>query len=455
MSRLLGSADLGARVVVAVLLDRLADSVRQGQLGCNVPGQVFRRLAAACRDGHPVVRGFAVRAASRLARNRVPAALMAGLEPLLTDPCPAVRIEAIQATARLQRVSRVVVEGLAARFADGEAVVRAAAAGAVADLGPRMARPAILSGLAGLLADESEAVVCQAARTARVLARRMTRGILNALLNLLAAPSSFGRVEAVRALGAAGQRISRPRVVKAVRACLEDEDSDVCRESILAWEQVRRAEDPAPTEALARLLVDRDSGVRLVAVELVGRLGRQVLCSSIINGLAALLGHDLLPNQRQTHLATLVAVAGLGPSAAISVVIDRVIACLFAGNRELAAQACRTIERLGPAACDRLVETLTAMLCTADRKERFRCLQSLIQVGAQVCCPALLEQLLRLLNEPEAAIRAAAASALGWLGPQAGTPAILARLDELQADPDGDVRYHAGNTLHALQSVRT
>jgi HEAT repeat protein len=318
-----------------------------------------------------------------------------------------------------------------------------------------MARPAVLSGLAGLLADDSEAVLYQAARMARVLALRMTPRILNGLLKLLAAPRSVGRAEAVRALGAAGKRVSRPRVVKAILACLGDADAGVRREAIVAWEQVRGPDDPAPTEALAGLLVDGEPSVSLAAVKLVGRLGRQVLCSSIINGLAALLEHDLLPNQRETHLATLVAVEGLGPSAATSVVIDRVIDCLFAGNREMAAQACRTIERLGLSASERLVATLTAMLCGADRKERFRCLQALIQVGPQVCCAALLAQLLRLMNDREAGIRAAAASALEWLGPQAGTPLILSRLDELQDDPDGDVRYHVRNALQALQADRT
>jgi HEAT repeat protein len=45
----------------------------------------------------------------------------------------------------------------------------------------------------------------------------MTPGIRRGLLNQLAAPAEEVRAEAIRALGAAGQRASLPRVIEAVR----------------------------------------------------------------------------------------------------------------------------------------------------------------------------------------------------------------------------------------------
>jgi HEAT repeat protein len=488
LSQLLGAAEQRVRVAAAVLLASLTDAFRQGGGPDGpVPAGLPQRLARAFGDDHPIVRGFALRAVSRLAANRPSASLLARVGSLLNDPCPAVRIEATQTAARWQRITRGVIAGLAAQFTDSEAAVRYESACAVADLGPRMARRAILSGLPRLLADQSTFVAYQAARAARVLAGRMPPAIRRGLVDQLIAADEYVRAEAIRALGAAGRRASLPRVIAAIRARMEDSAARVRRETVLAWEQVRRPDDPPPTEMLARLLRDDSPLVRLVATGLVGRCGRLVLCDSIISGLADLLlpeqaaihvrheDAEPLPEWRQRlgpdpwqvpprdqvidcRLPALVAVGQLGPPAANSTIIHRVIDCLFADNRETTEQACRTIEQLGPAASGRLVERLTALLRAADRKKTNPCVQPLVRVGRQLCklCgPSLLEQLLRLLNEEAADSRANAASALEWLGPDAAVADVLARLEELQDDPDAYVRDATGNALQRLRSHHT
>jgi HEAT repeat protein len=463
LCRLLGSADPRIRLASAVLLDLLADDHGQGQ-GPALSVEERRRLARACQDEHPVVRGHVLRAASRLTQAKPSARLLSQLGRLLRDPCPAVRIEAAQAATRWQRVTRPVVEGLVALLGDAATSARRAAACAVADLGPRMARRAVLAGLVPLLAEEDASVVQAAARAAGALARRMNRAILQGLLGQLDSVDAGVRREAVKAIGAAGGRLMQPRVTEAVCACLWDADPSVRQQAVVAYGQVRQHDHPPPTERLAHLLLDLDDEVRLVTAQLVAQLGRQVLCGSIIDGLA----HNLQANQQASCLAALTAVEQLrlpaattivvaaltaveqlGPPAATTIVVDRVVECLFAPSRELTEGAYRALDRLGPLAEERLVATLTAMLCGT---QRYRCVQTLIRVGRQLCRPSLVEQLLELLDDPEPAPRAAAASALEWLGPQAGIPAVLARLEELQDDPDSDVRYHVGNALRVLQA---
>jgi HEAT repeat protein len=255
------------------------------------------------------------------------------------------------------------------------------------------------------------------------------------------------------------------QLADAVRARLEDDDADVRYEAVRAWDQLRRPDDSPPTEALARLLGDVCPPVRLVTARLVGRLGRHVLCASIINGLAALLHPDqaAVRGRRDRgdvidcRSAALVAVGQLGPPAATSFVNDRVIECLFADTRGTTEQACRTIEQLGPAASAHLVETFAAMLRAPDRKTRDRCVQPMIRVGPQLCqlCgSSFLKELLRLLHNPDAGVRAATAAALEWLGTHAATCALLDRLEELKDDPDGYVRDAASNALQRLRPER-
>jgi HEAT repeat protein len=444
LCQLLGSADPPIRLASAVLLDLLADEHGQGQ-GYALPVEERRRLARACQDEHPVVRGHVLRAVSRLMQAKPTARLLSQLGRLLRDPCPAVRIEAAQAATRWQRVTRSVVEGLVVLLGDAAPSVRRAAACAVADLGPRMARRAVLAGLVPLLAEEDAAVVQAAARAAGALARRMNRAILQGLLGQLDSPDAGVRREAAKAIGAAGGRLMQPRVTEAVCACLWDADPSVRQQAVVDYGQVRALEHQPPTERLAHLLLDLDDEVRLVTAQLVAQLGRQVLCGSIIDGLA----HNLQATQQSGCLAALAAVGQLGPPAATTVVVQHVVEWLFAPTREISEGACQALDRLGPAAEERLVATLTAMLRGAAR---YRCVQALIRVGPQLCRPSLVERLLGMLDDPEPAPRAAAASALEWLGPQAGIPAVLARLEELQDDPDSDVRYHVGNALRVLQA---
>jgi HEAT repeat protein len=374
---------------------------------------------------------------------------------LLRDPVAAVRIEAARAATRLQRVTRSVVSGLAEQLAAAQAAVRREAAAAVAGLGRQMATRAILNGLVPLLEEEDMDIAREAARAACALAERMTPELRRGLIRQMRSSNAAVRSACVRAIGAAGRRAGLPEVVQEVVHCFVDSEAEVRREAVLAYGSICPEADEPPTEALVKLLGDADGMVQQAAAELVGRLGRRVLCSSMIDAVGRLLLPDAvnptgLERQQNSFRretvsrAALLAAERFGPPAATSSIIEGTLAWILGGDRE----ACRTAEALG--AVDDVVARLAGMLRSPDRKARDRCIGALVVVREAACWPALLDELLALLRAPEGTVRASAAYALEWLGPKAATTAIVARLQELVDDSDGDVRFHVADALARL-----
>jgi HEAT repeat protein len=450
--RLSASANATARFAAVLLIERHVE------LGAPQPphsAQVHRLLRRSLAHDHPAIRGLCLRAISRLSLNN-PGRVVRRLGPLLNDPVGAVRVEAARASIRHQRVTRTVYDGLVAQLASAEADVRREAATAVAALGMRMARPAVLSALEALLREDNAPVVTQAARTASAFAARMTAAILRALVRQLRSTVTDVRLECLRAVQATGRRASRPSVIRATLRLFEDPSADVRREAILTYSVIQRAEDDPPTEALIQLLEDPSPDVLEAAARLTGQFGRRVLCSSIIDRIGWLLRARLTRPPRPycsendpVALAALVAAERLGAPAAVTSVVEGTINWILAGDRQLAEQACRTAEVL--AAMDRVAVRVSALLRSTDRKDRDLCVLSLLKVRELACWPPMLDELLPLLNAERSEVRASAASALEWLGPKAGTPAILSRLEELLDDPDRDVRFQVGDALARLR----
>ncbi len=325
-----------------------------------------------------------------------PAEGIALVAPMIHDPSPEVRAEAIGAIGRLGDEDAPML--LFELLGDESELIQESAMDALS----RMPAARVVPLLLHALGNADVQVKIRAAETLGLLHEADTAP---ALIALSRDPRENVRRAAIKALG----EIDAPGVPDLLRAALLDESSLVRQQAVLS---LGKLQDPATAPDLLPLLDDPDPKMRFVALRALG----QIRNPDVVPRLLGFLGDK----RKELRFAAVEALGGIRVVSAVRPLVD----VLGDADRNLRRAAA---ESLGAIADPQSVPPL--LLALEDEHWSVRCAAA--TALGRIRSTKATQTLLGRLADDDATVRRAAVAALGEIGdPRAG-----GRLVQLLADP--------------------
>jgi HEAT repeat protein len=322
-----------------------------------------------------------------------------GLElvaPLIHDPSPAVRAEAVAALGRLGRDEDAAML-LFELLADESEVVQESAMDALAHLPPAGVRPLLVQALER--ADPQRRV-----RAVETLGRLGDPAAAAALEAAAADPRESVRRAAIKALG----ELELPGALERLRVALSDPSGLVRQQAVLS---LGRLQDPEAAADLLPLLDNPDPRLRFFVLQALGRLRHPGAAPAVLTFL-----NDERPELR---FAAVEALGGLRAPAAVRPLLG----VLQDADRNLRRAAAESLGHVGdPQAVPALLVALE------DEHWSVRCAAA--AALGRLASPKAVVALLRRLDDDDATVRRAVLVALGEIGDPRATARVLAALED-------------------------
>lgn len=187
------------------------------------------------------------------------------------------------------------------------------------------------------------------------------------------------------------------------------------------------------SEALAAMLGDSESLVRMAATSALGKLGTSA---------APHCAKALKSDKAREREAAAEALGQMGPAAAAEYAAD-IAALLMDSDWQVPTAAANALQRLGPsAAASHCVEVLKK----CNQTSRAAVAEALGRLGGEETA----NQILPLLRHGDEAIRKYAVDAMGFLGSDSVSQQHVAALMAMRSDEDRDVRRAVREAIHKL-----
>jgi HEAT repeat protein len=316
--------------------------------------------------------------------------------PLIHDPSPEVRAEAVGAIGRLGDEDAAML--LFELLGDESELIQESAMGALVRLTPERVVPLLIRALSG---PDAQVLI----RAAEALGLLRSPEAAPALIALSEDPREDVRQAAIRALG----EIEAPGVADLLRRSLADDSSLVRQQAALS---LGKLQDPETTADLLPFLDDPDPKMRFVTLKALGQIRNPEALPRVISFLS--------DKRKELRFA---AVEALGTMRALAAVRP-LVGALGDADRNLRRAAA---ESLGSIADPQAIPAL--LLSLEDEHWSVRCAAA--TALGRIRSPKATQALLARLDDEDATVRRTAVTALG----EVSDPRSAGRLTELLQDP--------------------
>jgi HEAT repeat protein len=334
---------------------------------------IARRLREPC----PVIRAAAADSVARIGVSADTAAIRSALRHLLDEEDPTVLVAGLRAVGGFKdRATRPLIDRLPRLLEHPSAEVRDEAARAVASVGPRAARRAIVAALTRRIrSDETpqEALLAYAA-----IKVRPCELVLSELPRLLQHDSAQTVAAALQVVSVAGPLAGTDAIILGVVRILSSKNPDLIQRGLHALTAIGR---PAGREdvilALEEILYAGSHSHTQAAIGAVRALGN-VAFGRLMSGLMTVLaGPDRAKRDAAVRLTR-----SLREQAASPEVLDRLARLLQHEDPGIRASAVAALEGLGPAAATPgILEQLAELKGDADAAVRYHVGEALFALG--------------------------------------------------------------------------